>query len=81
MKILIVDDVKMSLEIEKAFLKDTGCELISASNRGEGLEAAREERPDLVMTDLHMPEMDGAELCQAIKDDPAMKNLPVIILT
>ena len=81
MKILIVDDVKMSLEIEKEFLKDTGCELVSAANGREGLERAREERPDLVMTDLHMPEMDGAELCIAMKDDPAMKSVPVIILT
>ncbi|MDT8316944.1 MAG: response regulator [bacterium] len=81
MKILIADDVKMSLEIEKAFLKDTGCELISALNGREGLETARKERPDLVMTDLHMPEMDGAELCQAIKNDPAMSSIPVIILT
>jgi CheY-like chemotaxis protein/Tfp pilus assembly protein PilZ len=81
MKILIVDDVKMSIEMGKAFLENTGCELISASNGREGLETAKKERPDLVMTDLHMPEMDGAELCRAIKDDPAMKDLPVIILT
>lgn len=81
MKILVVDDVKMSLEIEKAFLKDTGCELVSALNGREGLETARKERPDLVLTDLHMPEMDGAELCQAIKDDPSMSSMPVIILT
>lgn len=81
MKILIVDDVKMSLEIQKEFLKDTGCELFSATNGREGLETARKERPDLVMTDLHMPEMDGAELCLAIKDDPTMSSMPVIILT
>lgn len=81
MKILIVDDVKMSLEIGKAFLEDTGCDMISASNGREGLEMAERERPDLVITDLHMPEMSGAELCRAIKDDPAISNLPVIILT
>jgi len=81
MKILIVDDVKMSLEIQKEFLKDTGCELVSAQNGLEGLEKARKERPDLVMTDLHMPEMGGAELCIAMKDDPVMKSVPVIILT
>ena len=81
MKILIVDDVRMSVEIGKAFLEDTGCELISASNGREGLEMAKRERPDLVITDLHMPEMSGAELCRAIKDDPSMNTLPVIILT
>ena len=81
MKILIVDDVRMSIEIGKAFLGDSGCELISASNGIEGLEMAKEERPDLLITDLHMPKMSGAELCRAIKDDPATSSLPVIILT
>ena len=81
MKILIVDDVRMSVEIGKGFLEDSGCELISASNGIEGLEVARKERPDLIITDLHMPKMDGAELCRAIKDDPSMNNIPVLILT
>ena len=81
MKILIVDDVRMSIEIGKAFLEDSGCELISASNGIEGLETAKKERPDLIITDLHMPVMSGSELCRAIKDDPAISSLPVIILT
>lgn len=81
MKILIVDDVRMSVEIGKAFLENSGCEFISASDGIEGLETAKKERPDLIITDLHMPKMSGSELCRAIKGDPAISSLPVIILT
>ena len=81
MKVLIVDDVKFSVEIGKSFLEGTGCELISAFNGGEALELIRKERPDLVLTDLFMPGMNGDELCRAIKADPATSSIPVIILT
>ena len=81
MKVLIVDDVKFSVEIGKSFLEGTGCELLSAFNGGEALELIRKERPDLVLTDLFMPGMNGDELCRAIKADPATRGIPVIILT
>ncbi len=81
MKILIVDDVKFSVEIGKSFLESTGCELLSAFNGAEALEVARRERPDIVLTDLFMPGMNGDDLCREIKTDPETKSIPVIILT
>ena len=80
-KILLVDDVKFFLELQKSFLKRTNCEILTASNGREGLELARKERPDLILMDLYMPEMDGDEACKAIKSDPELKDTPVIMVT
>ncbi|MDT8317569.1 MAG: response regulator [bacterium] len=80
-KILLVDDVKFFLELQKSFLKRTNCEILTASNGREGLELARKEHPDLILMDLYMPEMDGDEACKAIKSDPELKDIPVIMIT
>ncbi|MDH3973129.1 MAG: response regulator [Deltaproteobacteria bacterium] len=81
MKILIVDDVRMSIEMGKSFLESSGCEVISAGNGQEGLERVINDHPDLVITDLHMPKMSGTDLCRSIKENPDLKDLPVVILT
>ncbi len=80
-KILLVDDVRMSLEIGKDILKNKGCEIITVSNGKEAFETARTERPDMVITDLYMPGMNGDELCMAIKSDPALGQVPVLLMT
>lgn len=80
-KILLVDDVKFFLELQKSFLKRTNCQILTASNGREGLELAKKERPDLILMDLYMPEMNGDEACKAIKSDPDLKNVPVIMVT
>jgi signal transduction histidine kinase len=53
----------------------------AARNGREGLEAARERHPDLVLTDVMMPEMSGTELCKALKTDPATRAIPVMLVT
>lgn len=80
-KILLVDDVKFFLELQKSFLKRTSCEILTASNGKEGVELARKERPDLVLMDLYMPEMNGDDACKAIKSDPELKHTPIIMVT
>ena len=80
-KILLVDDVKFFLELQKSFLKRTNCEILTASNGREGVELARKERPSLILMDLYMPEMNGDEACKAIKSDPELKDIPVIMVT
>jgi len=77
-KILLVDDEPEILEICRDYLKATGYEVVTAKDGAQGLSAFRRERPDLIVLDLMMPEMDGLDLCRAIRRE---SNVPVIMLT
>jgi len=79
-KILVVDDTSMFRELESLFLGKLG-DVITASSGEEGLTRARREFPDIVVTDLDMPGMDGDTLCRAIKADRDLCSTPVIIVT
>jgi uncharacterized protein (TIGR02266 family) len=80
-KILLVDDTRLFLELEKNFLKLSPVHVLTASNGAEALEIARKERPDLIFMDLHMPQMDGAACCAALKADPELRKITVIMVT
>ncbi|MFB6259513.1 MAG: PleD family two-component system response regulator, partial [Thiohalorhabdaceae bacterium] len=62
-------------------LESEGYKVITAEDGREGLETAYKEMPDLVLTDMDMPNMNGDELVQKIKDDPGMVHIPVVVLT
>ncbi len=79
-KILVVDDAPVFRELGSLFLARSG-QVITASYGGEALVAMERERPDVVMTDLHMPGMDGDVLCREIKSDPNLCQTPVIVVT
>ncbi|HEY1171436.1 MAG TPA: response regulator [Verrucomicrobiae bacterium] len=80
-KILTVDDSKtIRLIVGKAF-KPFDCDIFEASNGVEGLAVASREKPDLIILDLTMPIMDGAEMLAKLKSSPELKNIPVIMLT
>ena len=81
MKILMVDDVNFSLEMGKIALSDSGCEILTAINGKEAWELIQKEQPDLILTDLFMPEMNGDELCQKIKESQSFSHIPVVIIT
>ncbi|QWV94855.1 response regulator [Geomonas oryzisoli] len=78
-KVLLVDDVSMFLELEKDFLSLSAVDIFTARNGEEALQICREQHPDLVIMDLHMPVMDGAECCRTIKKDPRLST--AVILT
>lgn len=84
-KILIVDDevhIKMLLEQTLEELEDEfEVDLYTASDGEEGLEFIRDKRPDLVFLDIMMPKMNGYEVCRIIKDDQALKDVKIILLT
>lgn len=80
-KVLLVDDVKLLLELEKSFLKYSAVRVLTASNGEEALEVARSERPDLIFMDLNMPVMDGNKCCAVLKADPGLRSIPVIMVT
>ncbi|HKB90811.1 MAG TPA: response regulator, partial [Opitutaceae bacterium] len=80
-KILTVDDSKtVRIIVRKAF-KTFDCEILEAGNGVEGLAVAGKETPDLILLDVTMPVMDGVEMLTKLKSDPALKGIPVIMLT
>ena len=81
MKILAVDDEKHIVRLVQITLEKEGYELITASNGREALEKVAVEKPDLVVMDVMMPEMDGLEALAKMKNDPATAGIPVIMLT
>lgn len=81
MKVLIVDDSPDALALAKARLGKEGHELLFADGGKAGLEKAAQEKPDLVLLDLDMPDMSGFEVCRALKADPDLSMIPVIFLS
>ncbi len=81
MKVLIVEDTKTITNLIQVYLMGWGFEFHDASNGAVGLARAREIKPDLIISDVQMPEMDGFALCAAIRADPALHKIPVVMLT
>jgi CheY-like chemotaxis protein len=81
LKILTVDDSKTIRMIVKKAFKSYDCEIAEAVNGEEGLVAAAREKPDLIILDITMPVMTGVEMLGKLKEDPALKSIPVIMLT
>jgi CheY-like chemotaxis protein len=79
--ILIVDDEFGFAEMLREMLRDDGYEVTLAINGRLALDILRERRVDLVITDLMMPVMDGAELATAIRSDEAMRHTAVLLMT
>ena len=80
-KILTVDDSKtVRIIVRKAF-RTFDCEILEAGNGVEGLAIAAKETPDLILLDVTMPVMDGVEMLTKLKSDPALKAIPVMMLT
>ena len=80
-KILVADDEPHILRIVKDKLSNAGFEVASVTNGEDALNAAINEKPDLIMLDVMMPKMSGFEVCQKINADETIKHIPVILLT
>lgn len=80
-KILVVDDDPACLRILRKFLEKEGYQVMVAADGASGLTQAQQENPDLIICDWMMPGLDGPQVCQAIKGDPALKNTFFIFLT
>ncbi len=79
--VLIIDDDELvSRTLQRAF-KLYGYRALVALSGGEGLQMARRDRPDLFVLDIIMPGADGYEVCRQIREDPLLKDLPVLFLT
>jgi CheY-like chemotaxis protein len=81
MKVLIVDDTDTLRSLVLVYLMARGWEFEEARDGAEALRKIRASRPDVVVSDVTMPVMDGFELCAAIRTDPALRAIPVVLLT
>jgi two-component system, OmpR family, alkaline phosphatase synthesis response regulator PhoP len=79
--ILVADDESHILHVVSLKLRNAGYRVVTAADGQEALELALQERPDLLITDYHMPQLSGLELCRKLKQDPATAGIPAIMLT
>ncbi len=79
--ILLVDDSRVTRELMKVYLIAKDVTLLEAGDGEEALALVRARRPDLVLADLRMPKLDGPSMCAAMRGDPALRTIPVVILT
>lgn len=79
--ILIIEDNPSSLEIMKARLDSHNYHIITATDGAVGLSLAKEHLPDLILSDIMMPKMDGLEVCRRLRSDPSIPFIPIILVT
>ena len=80
-KVLLVDDDKITCKMISAFFLSRGVSTEIAKNGIEGLEVLKKIRPDAIILDLMMPEMDGFEFCEQVKKNEQLKDIPIIIIS
>ncbi|MGI1691151.1 response regulator transcription factor [Thermoanaerobacter uzonensis] len=79
--VLVIEDEVHILELLRYNLEAAGYKVITSENGKEGLDKALEEKPDLVILDLMLPDVDGLEICKILKKNDETKNIPIIMLT
>ena len=79
--ILVADDESHILHVVSLKLRNAGFRVLTARDGQEALEIAQQEHPDLLITDYHMPQLSGLELCQRLKQDVRTSGIPAIMLT
>jgi len=80
-RILVIDDEKDIVKAVTFRLQNSGYEVISAYDGEEGLKKAREESPNLIISDLMLPKIDGYKICGLLKKDTRYAHIPVIMFT
>jgi len=80
-RILVIEDSPTEAERLRLLLQQAGYSIEVARSGGEGLEKLRAVRPDLIVTDMVKPEMDGLAFCRAVKADDATRSIPIVLLT
>ncbi|MFA5928412.1 MAG: response regulator, partial [Candidatus Margulisiibacteriota bacterium] len=80
-RILVADDEPNILMLTSVMLRDVGYEVFTAENGQQAIEQAQKLKPDLIVTDIMMPEKNGFEVCQAVRNMPEISHTPIIILS
>ena len=79
--ILVIEDSPSVRETVVRTLEISGFRVRTAANAMDGISRARRERPDLILTDVQLPDLDGATAASYLKDDPDFKDIPVILMS
>lgn len=79
--ILVIEDEKDIVDLIEYHLKQSGFSVSKAFDGAAGLQKARKEKPDLIILDLMLPEMDGEDVCRALKSNPMTQSIPILMLT
>jgi DNA-binding response OmpR family regulator len=79
--ILVVDDEPPIVDLVRFTLEDADVRVIEASDGAEALVLARQTIPDLVLLDVHMPRLDGFEVCRQLRREPSLARIPIVMLT
>jgi len=79
--ILVVDNAPVNIELLRSIFEPFGYEIIAAQNIRDGLHLTRERRPDLIVSDLHMPGGDGFEFIREVKADPELSSIPFLFIS
>jgi len=79
--ILVVDDEAPIVDLVRFTLEDGDVRVVEASDGAEALVLARRIKPDLVLLDVHMPRLDGLELCRQLRREPDFARTPIVMLT
>jgi CheY-like chemotaxis protein len=79
--ILLVDDEPVLRSVLRQFLEFSGYEVVEAGDGAGALALARGRRPDIVLTDLLMPQKDGLDFCRELRKDPGLFDVPVLFVT
>jgi two-component system response regulator VicR len=80
-KVLCIEDEPQMIDLIRLILESKGYEVVGAEGGREGLEFMRLERPDLLLLDLMMPEMDGGDVFHQMKAEVELRDIPVIVVT
>jgi two-component system response regulator VicR len=79
--ILICDDERGIVDLFREVLEEEHYRVLTAHDGREGLRRVREARPDLVLSNVQMPHMDGTEMARAIRADPALDTMPIVLMS
>lgn len=79
--ILYIEDEPGMIDLVRLILERRGYRMLSALDAASGIEIVEQERPDLVLLDIMMPQMDGWEVFRHIKSSPELENIPIIVVT
>jgi CheY-like chemotaxis protein len=80
-RILVVEDTPLNMELATDLLEAAGHQVLQARSGADGVQLARTELPDLILSDIHLPDISGREVVRILKQDPRTRDIPAVALT